>query len=137
MEGLKLKIGVCGIALFMLSSGGCVTTSSTSDTSVSTSEPNEIKITNPNQSLEYYIGQLPGVFVDNTRNGALIRGISTFSGDTRALFVLDGRRVGRSLSGIKSRVNMHDVRTIKVLKGPAASNYGLDSGNGVIEIKTK
>ncbi|MFK8303030.1 SusC/RagA family TonB-linked outer membrane protein [Capnocytophaga stomatis] len=63
-----------------------------------------------------------------------IRGISTLSGDTRPLIVLDGFQYGGRLEDI----NPYEVESITLLKDAAsASIYGAKSSNGVIVITTR
>lgn len=73
-------------------------------------------------------GRLPGVVV--TGNRIRIRGSL---GDP--LVVVDGvRMLDASILGM---INIYDIETIEVLKGPNAAIYGLGSANGVIVINTK
>ena len=60
-----------------------------------------------------------------------VRGIST-TGNSSPLFVVNGSPVS-SINGIDPAM----VNTIEVLKGPAASVYGIQGANGVIIIKLK
>ncbi|NMD02337.1 MAG: TonB-dependent receptor plug domain-containing protein, partial [Bacteroidales bacterium] len=60
-----------------------------------------------------------------------IRGTAT-TGNTSPLFVVNGSVVS-SISGIDPAM----VSSIEVLKGPAASIYGMQGANGVIIIKLK
>ena len=63
-----------------------------------------------------------------------IRGISTLSGNTRPLIVLDGFQYEGSINDI----NPYEVESITLLKDAAsASIYGAKSSNGVIVITTK
>jgi TonB-dependent SusC/RagA subfamily outer membrane receptor len=73
------------------------------------------------------IGQVPGVKV----NGKSIRiqGASSFMMSTEPLFVVDGVTV-TSIDNIIPQT----VKSIEVLKGPAASIYGSRGANGVILI---
>ncbi|QJX46332.1 TonB-dependent receptor plug domain-containing protein [Hymenobacter taeanensis] len=82
-------------------------------------------------------GRVPGVTV--TRSGysyqVLIRGISSLSGSSQPLFLLDGMPMldADGLLGIMP----NDVERIEVLKGAAAAIYGSQGGNGVIAVFTK
>ncbi|MFJ1410061.1 SusC/RagA family TonB-linked outer membrane protein [Capnocytophaga canimorsus] len=63
-----------------------------------------------------------------------IRGVSTLSGDSRPLIVLDGFQYGGRLEDI----NPYEVESITLLKDAAsASIYGAKSSNGVIVITTR
>lgn len=72
-------------------------------------------------------GELPGVQVigKNIR----IQGASSINSGTEPLFVVDGINVG-TIDNIQPRL----VKSIEVLKGPAASIYGSRGTNGVILI---
>ena len=72
---------------------------------------------------------IPGVTV--VGESVNIRGVGTI-GSSAPLFVVNGITVS-SVTGIDPAM----VRSIDVLKGPAASVYGLEGGNGVILIHTK
>ena len=75
------------------------------------------------------LNTLPGVTVSGSN--VTVRGIQTMGSNT-PLFVVDGVTV----SSI-SQINPSMVKSIEVLKGPAASIYGLQGANGVILIHTR
>lgn len=106
------------------------------------------------------IKRIPGVYFQNpgyrgngeygwlpSQNGVSI------NGDTRVVFLVDGRRVdnlvsekfgSNSKSGSKATgtnidqiVNMENVDKIEVIKGPGAAQYGSDATGGVINIITR
>ncbi len=72
---------------------------------------------------------VPGVMVSGS--SVTIRGMGT-TGSTSPMFVVNGTPV-RSISGIDPSM----VKSIEILKGPAASIYGLEGANGVVLIKLK
>ncbi|MGB8490153.1 MAG: TonB-dependent receptor plug domain-containing protein [Bacteroidales bacterium] len=72
---------------------------------------------------------IPGLTVSG--NSITIRGVATL-GSSTPLFVVDGITV----SSI-NQINPSTVKSIEVLKGPAASVYGLQGANGVILIRLK
>jgi TonB-dependent SusC/RagA subfamily outer membrane receptor len=72
-------------------------------------------------------GEIPGVQVSG--KSISIRGVSSFTLTDEPLFVVDGMVVS-SLDGIQPLM----VKSIEVLKGPAASIYGSRGANGVIMI---
>lgn len=82
-------------------------------------------------------GRVAGVQI--TRSGfsyqVLIRGISSLSGSSNPLFLLDGMPLqdADGLLGIPPT----SVERIEVLKGPDAAIYGSRGGNGVIAVFTK
>lgn len=72
-------------------------------------------------------GRLPGVEV--TGNRVRISGSSSLNVSTEPLFVVNGIIVNSI-----EHIAPHDVSKIEVLKGPAASVYGIKGSNGVILI---
>jgi TonB-dependent SusC/RagA subfamily outer membrane receptor len=72
-------------------------------------------------------GRLPGVEV--TGNSIRISGSSSLNVSTEPLFVVNGIIVNSI-----EHIAPHDVSRIEVLKGPAASVYGIKGSNGVILI---
>lgn len=67
-------------------------------------------------------------------NDVVIRGITTYMGNTKPLYVVDGMPYEGDLASI----NPTDVQNITVLKDAAASSiYGARAANGVIVITTK
>lgn len=60
-----------------------------------------------------------------------VRGVGS-TGSTSPLFVVNGITVS-SISGINPSI----AKSIEVIKGPAASVYGLQGANGVISIHLK
>ncbi len=85
--------------------------------------------------MEELQGQIPGLQVDyNSPNNANIslRGASPLSGDTRALYVVDGVVVDIF------NLNPEDIVSLNVLKGEAATAlYGARAANGAVIISTK
>jgi len=75
------------------------------------------------------LNTIPGVTVMG--NNVTVRGVMT-TGNSSPLFVVDGVAVTSV-----SQINPSSVKSIEVLKGPAASVYGLQGANGVILIRTK
>lgn len=61
----------------------------------------------------------------------------SFHANTEPLYVVDGQRLGRSYARVASQVPVTDITSIKVVKGSEASIYGVQGGNGIIEITTK
>lgn len=62
-----------------------------------------------------------------------IRGLSTYGGNNRPLYIIDGME-----SGSMNYLNPSDIESISVLKDAAAAAvYGVRGGNGVIIVTTK
>lgn len=80
-------------------------------------------------SIYEMLQTIPGVYVSGSN--VTVRGTST-TGNSSPLFVVNGSPVN-SINGIDPAM----VKTIEVLKGPAASVYGIQGANGVIIIKLK
>jgi TonB-dependent SusC/RagA subfamily outer membrane receptor len=75
-------------------------------------------------------GRVPGVEVSG--KSIRIRGSNSLNVSTEPLFVLDGVIV-RTID----QVSPDNVKSIEILKGPDATEYGTRGSNGVIIIKTK
>ncbi len=106
----------------------------------------------PVQSFEQSIqGRAAGVFIENS-SGKLgqgirvrVRGVSSISGDTQPLYVVDGIPVlADNLSTTVAAtnpiadINPNDIESISVLKDASASAiYGSRASNGVVIVTTK
>lgn len=124
-------------------------------TTINVSEATEIAPINSVQNL--LSGRAPGVFVNsatgNVGAGARIRirGASSVSLSNEPLVYVDGVRVNNApatgpanqsfSSSSISRINdfnPDDIESIEIIKGPAAATlYGTEASNGVIQIITK
>lgn len=78
------------------------------------------------------VGRFPGVQISGGE--IIIRGISTFIGSNAALLVVDGVFVNESSFASLPTAN---IASINVLKGTAASIYGVRGANGVVIVETK
>jgi outer membrane receptor protein involved in Fe transport len=87
--------------------------------------------------LDYIDGRVPGVEIEGAgaERMAIIRGISTISGNPEALYLIDDVPSSRqSVNGL----NPADVERIEVIRNPSGmALYGLRGGNGVIAIYTR
>ena len=86
-------------------------------------------------------GRAPGVIATNNSgqpgsdgSSIYIRGISTYSGATSPLIVIDG--VANRPGGF-DQIDPNDIESISVLKDASAAIYGAQAANGVILITTK
>ena len=86
--------------------------------------------------LEMLQGRVPGVSITGTDNApqVLIRGVTSLSGNSEPLFLLDGVPVTIS---VISNYPASDVETIEVLKGGAAGIFGSRASNGVVAVYTR
>lgn len=87
--------------------------------------------------LQRLDGQIPGLSLNNGTNSSyypvMLRGITSISGATQPLYVVDGIPVDDL-----NAVNPNDVADITVLKdATAASIWGARAANGVIVVTTK
>lgn len=135
-RGVYCYLLVMALALLVLSCGTSGTGARESETAYGSSS---ILVDNPSIDLTEYLRRIPGVQVTGQGASArvTIRGINTILGDPTPLFVIDGVRVGRNFDRVYTFVNMHNVTSIEVLKGPEASTYGVEGGNGVIIIHSR
>jgi TonB-dependent SusC/RagA subfamily outer membrane receptor len=109
----------------------CATSQSASDKAQATAS-NHIEISQPLRLSDFLI-RVPGVYVDElgTSTRVLVRG-------RVPLFVVDGVRVGFSYQQVEHLVNVNDIASVEVLKGPGdTAMYGRQGANGVIVIRTK
>lgn len=127
---------------------GCASSKNgTSSTEENYGGTSEIQVDNPSVTLADYLRRVSGVQVYGNGSSAriLIRGTETLGGgpdsgsvNSDPLFVINGVKSGRDFSRINDLVNMTEVTSIRVLKGiEASSSYGMQGGNGVIEILTE
>jgi TonB-linked SusC/RagA family outer membrane protein len=93
----------------------------------------------------------PGTGMIGSGPRVRIRGAASFSLNDQPLIYIDGVRVNNDVasglsvqgfgSGVVSRlndINPNDIESIEVIKGPAAATlYGTEASNGVIQIITK
>ncbi len=85
-------------------------------------------------------GKIPGMISYNTglnsdaESNIQIRGVSTFTSQTKPLVVVDGLPIEGSIE----TVNPYEIESITVLKDAAAASiYGARASNGVIVVTTK
>lgn len=81
---------------------------------------------------DYLRGKVSGVTI-GLNNTIRIRGASTFNGGRAPLLILNGVQVDNSTFG---DIVPTTIMSVKVLKGPETSAYGLRGANGVIEVTT-
>jgi TonB-dependent SusC/RagA subfamily outer membrane receptor len=81
---------------------------------------------------EIITGRFPGVQIVNGE--IIVQGRHTLLGSDAALLVVDGMVVDESTF---SSIPTTNIARIDVLKGPAASVYGVRGANGVVMVETK
>jgi hypothetical protein len=86
--------------------------------------------------LDLIRGRFAGVQVSGSANDPTItiRGVSSLSGSSEPMFLLDGMRTDKSAILMLS---VADVDKVDVLRGAESAIYGMGAGNGVISILTK
>lgn len=86
--------------------------------------------------LDLIRGRFAGVQVSGSANDPTItiRGVSSLSGSSEPMFLLDGMRTDKSAILMLS---VADVDKVDVLTGAESAIYGMGAGNGVISILTK
>ncbi len=88
------------------------------------------KSINTKEDLMARLMQIPGVMVSN--GVVRIRGNSSINSSNAPLIIVDGIRT-ESFDGI----DVQNIASVEVLKGSAASIYGMQGSNSVIVITTK
>lgn len=99
-----------------------------------------VPVDNPSISLAHYLQQIPGLTVSGIGDNAtvFIRGINSIRNNAEPLFVIDNQQVGNSYGAISNIVDVNDIRSIEVIKGPeAGALYGMPGSNGVVIIRTR
>jgi len=91
------------------------------------------------QELADYLRRIPGVRVTGSGQNTQVqvRGTSSFSSDTRPLYVVDGQVRGTDYTEVNRFIDINEVRSVRLLTGSDASAYGMRGANGVIEIVMK
>jgi len=86
--------------------------------------------------LDLIRGRFAGVQVSGSANDPIItiRGVSSFSGSSEPMFLLDGMRTDKSAILM---LPVTDVDKVDVLTGAESAIYGMGAGNGVISVLTK
>lgn len=158
--GLQLTLGEQSVALDAVvvtgtAGGQSIRELGNAVTSINAAEAKEIA---PISSVQNLLnGRAPGVFVNsasgNVGAGARIRirGASSISLLNEPLIYIDGVRVNNTFSsgpanqGFSSSsisrindINPDEIETVEIIRGPAAATlYGTEASNGVIQIITK
>ena len=91
-------------------------------------------------SLADRLRKIGGLTISGTGNNVkvLIRGMSSIKFSNEPIFVVDGFNLGRGYARANNSIDVNQIKSIRVLKGPAQTAlYGEEGKNGVIIIKTK
>ena len=117
-------------------------------------EGNDITYTNEKNVIGSLAGKVAGVQVSGSSGASLggtqtikIRGVNSISGEGQPLIVVDGTPIsngnfagsaGTDFGNLAQDINPGDIKSVDVMKGPAASSlYGIRGQYGVIMITTK
>lgn len=132
----KLHILILGLS-FLMMAVSCTSTNGTKK--MSGQDESVVQIENHDMSLSDHLSKLPGVTVSGSGSNISVnvRGAMSFQLDTEPLFVVNGQQIGHSYAHAASQLSVTDILSVKVVKGSEASTYGVQGGNGVIEITTK
>lgn len=125
-------------------------------TSLGTVTGDELRASNETNLVAGLAGRVPNVWVTKSSgdpgSGAylLVRGAKTITGPTQPLFVVDGLPIdnkslliedqiaGTVVANRASDLNAHDIESVEILKGAAASAiYGSRAAQGVVLITTR
>ena len=116
--------------LLLLTLAGCASSGSTSKSDGDTKE----------MTLRQHLERISGVNLqgrqENTRVSIRASGSLTNNRGKQPLFVVDGRKMGRSFYRISRYLNPGQIISVEVLSGSGANMYGNQGGQGVIKIKT-
>ncbi|RMD91853.1 MAG: SusC/RagA family TonB-linked outer membrane protein [Calditrichaeota bacterium] len=124
--------------------------------SISKVKPKVITYSDETNLVQALAGKAPGIYVQETSGDPgtnsfiRIRGGGSIDRDTQPLFVVDGVPIsnntdytigfngGTETSNRASDINVEDIESVEILKGPAAAAiYGSRAANGVVLITTK
>lgn len=123
---------LCGCASSREAAAGSSASAKTDNSSIAVvSEEDATRFENV---YEFIINKFPAIYVQRTgaSYSVRIRGVNSINGNNEPLYYVDDVPV-RDLMG----VNMADVQSVEILKGGRAMKYGMQSGNGVILVKTR
>ena len=98
---------------------------------ISSVTKNDMDFSQYNDIYELIIARFSGIQIIGGE--IVIRGVST-TGSNSALLVVNGTEVDENLF---RSISTKDIKSINVLKGAAASVYGIGGANGVIIVETK
>lgn len=104
----------------------------TNSTSKGVKEDEMSSSTKYHNIFEMIQSRFPGVNVNVSRGTVTIRGKGSLQMSSQALFVVDGMPISSP-----RHINPSQVKSMSLLKGAAASAYGMQGSNGVILITTK
>jgi hypothetical protein len=90
--------------------------------------------------LTAYLRRIPGMQIQGSGPDAVVRvrDQRSLMGETSPLFVVDGNILGNNFASLYTSIDPNEIKRIRVLKSASETNrYGLQGGNGVLEITLK
>jgi len=135
-----LYFSLCTMLLFVVFA--CSSSKSASSDTKSSSSGNGEPQQEMNTSIDLadHLKKVPGVTVTGSGSSAKvsIRGMSSSTGESEPLFVINGTPINGGLAAANALVIVNDIQSIKVLKTPSETSfYGLRGSSGVIVIQLK
>lgn len=125
--------------LVMVGMQGCASNEKAIEGVILETDTDEIISYGNYRDLADYLRRIPGVQVTGAGDNVnvQIRGTSSFTSETRPLYVVDGQIRGNSYYDVNRSIVMSEVANIRVLKDSDAASYGARGANGVIIIDLK
>lgn len=90
--------------------------------------------------LTAYLRRIPGMQIQGSGPDAVVRvrDQRSIMSETSPLFVVNGNILGNNFASLYSSIDPNEIKRIRVLKSASETNrYGLQGGNGVLEITLK
>ncbi|MDW3649017.1 MAG: TonB-dependent receptor plug domain-containing protein [Bacteroidia bacterium] len=93
---------------------------------------------NSASNLTEYLTQIPGLMVSGEGPNARfkIRGINSINANSDPLFIVDGTPMAGGYTSVYSMIDVKDVKSARIVRGPDATFYGTRGAGGVVIIKT-
>lgn len=151
MKNFTVQLIAVGMAAMLFT--GCASTKTTSKADnqdksvpVATKTPeqndaNTVQVGAANSiQLVDYLRRIPGLQIHQRGNeiNVTVRGVNSLTGNQNPLFVVNRNPVGNSYDEAVMAVDVNDIRTVNVIKGPEGQQmYGTRAANGVVQILTK
>lgn len=130
-------------ALALILLAGCASSGEATTKDRPSAAPNSVSSEeieeDPRSSVqELLAGRVAGVTVSEQGGGItiLIRGASSILGSNAPLYIIDGFPTEPGRGGYLA-INPYDIKSIDVLKGSDAAQYGVRGANGVVIVRTK
>lgn len=138
---VQLTTDIKSLSEVVVTGVGAATSKKRIGTDVSTvNVANQVKVTSGDVGQQL-VGQVPGAQITSTNGNPgqplniLLRGINTIQGGTFPMILMDGLQVGAS---DLNTIDVNIIERVEVVQGAAAASlYGAQGANGVIQLFTK